>query len=67
MKETLICKLDKHYIYYLSGMEYGFYILVPYNTISLLQENSKVENPKNLGPSCLYVTKRFNEYEPLFL
>lgn len=30
MKETLICKLDKHYIYYLSGMEYGFYILVPY-------------------------------------
>ena len=30
MKETLICKLDKHYIYYLSGMEYGFYILVPF-------------------------------------
>ncbi len=30
MKETLICKLEKHYIYYLSNSKFGFYILVPY-------------------------------------
>lgn len=30
MKETLICKLDKHYIYYLSDPTCGFYILTPY-------------------------------------
>lgn len=30
MKETLICKLEKHDIYYLSNSDYGFYILVPY-------------------------------------
>lgn len=30
MKETLICKLEKHYIYYLSNNKFGFYILVPY-------------------------------------
>lgn len=30
MKETLICKLDKHNIYFLSNSNYGFYILVPY-------------------------------------
>lgn len=30
MKETLICKLEKHNIYYLSNSSYGFYILVPF-------------------------------------
>lgn len=30
MKETLICKLDKHNIYYLSNSKFGFYILTPY-------------------------------------
>ena len=30
MKETLICKLEKHCIYYLSNNEFGFYILTPY-------------------------------------
>lgn len=30
MKETLICKLNKHYIYYLSNSNFGFYILIPY-------------------------------------
>lgn len=30
MKETLICSLDKHYIYYLSNSRYSFYILVPF-------------------------------------
>ena len=30
MKETLICKLEKHSIYYLSNSRFGFYILVPY-------------------------------------
>ena len=30
MKETLICKLEKHCIYYLSNNEFGFYILMPY-------------------------------------
>lgn len=30
MKETLICKLEKHNIYYLSNNNYGFYILVPF-------------------------------------
>ena len=30
MKETLICKLEKHNIYYLSNSKYGFYILVPF-------------------------------------
>lgn len=30
MKETFICSLDKHNIYYLSDANCGFYILVPY-------------------------------------
>lgn len=30
MKETLICSLEKHNIYYLSGTNFGFYISVPY-------------------------------------
>lgn len=31
MKETLICKLEKHCIYYLSDINFGFYILLPYS------------------------------------
>lgn len=30
MKETLICKLEKHCIYYLSNNNFGFYILMPF-------------------------------------
>lgn len=30
MKETLICSLEKHNIYYVSNSNYGFYILVPF-------------------------------------
>ena len=30
MKETLICKLNKHNIYYISTPSYGFYVLVPF-------------------------------------
>ena len=30
MKETLICKLEKHSIYYLNNSNVGFYILMPY-------------------------------------
>lgn len=30
MKETLICSLDKHNIYYLSDANCSFYILTPY-------------------------------------
>lgn len=30
MKETLICKLNKHNIYYINMVSYGFYILVPF-------------------------------------
>ena len=30
MKETLICSLKKHNIYYLNDSNVGFYILVPY-------------------------------------
>ena len=30
MKETLICSLNKHNIYYLNNSKLGFYILVPY-------------------------------------
>lgn len=30
MKETLICSLDKHNIYYVNNSSYGFYILVPF-------------------------------------
>ena len=30
MKETLICSLEKHNIYYLSDANVSFYILVPY-------------------------------------
>ena len=30
MKETLICSLEKHHIYYLNNSKYGFYILVPF-------------------------------------
>lgn len=30
MKETFICKLEKHNIYYLNNSNFGFYILVPY-------------------------------------
>ena len=34
MKETFICSLEKHNIYYLSGTDYGFYISVPYKDYS---------------------------------
>jgi len=34
MKETLICSLEKHNIYYLSDANVSFYILVPYYTMS---------------------------------
>lgn len=30
MKETLICKLNKHNIYYISTVNCGFYILIPF-------------------------------------
>ena len=30
MKETLICSLEKHNIYYLSDANVSFYILAPY-------------------------------------
>ena len=30
MKETLVYTLDKHYIYYLSCVNFGFYIVVPF-------------------------------------
>lgn len=30
MKETLICSLEKHNVYYVSNSSYGFYILVPF-------------------------------------
>lgn len=30
MKETLICSLNKHNVYYVSNSGYGFYILVPF-------------------------------------
>ena len=30
MKETLICKLEKHTIYYINNQTVGFYILTPY-------------------------------------
>ena len=30
MKETLICKLEKHTIYYINNQTVGFYILMPY-------------------------------------
>lgn len=30
MKETLICSLEKHHIFYLSNTNYGFYILTPF-------------------------------------
>ena len=30
MKETLICSLEKHHIYYLNNSNYGFYIFVPF-------------------------------------
>ena len=30
MKETLICSLEKHNIYYISGPNFGFYISIPY-------------------------------------
>lgn len=34
MKETLILKLEKHYIYYLSNNQFGFYILTPFKDYS---------------------------------
>lgn len=34
MKETLICSLEKHNIYYLSNSNYGFYIFVPFKDYS---------------------------------
>jgi len=30
MKETLICSMEKHNIYYVNNSSYGFYILVPF-------------------------------------
>ena len=35
MKETLILKLEKHYIYYLNNNQFGFYILTPFKDYSV--------------------------------
>ncbi len=35
MKETFICALEKHYIYYLSDANCGFYIFTPYKEFNV--------------------------------
>lgn len=63
MKETLICSLEKHHIYYLSNSNYGFYIFVPfkdYNETNIsirLKSNYQIydlsKNPLNVVTSEL--------------
>lgn len=48
MKETLICSLEKHHIYYLSNSNCGFYILLPFkdytNTNITIRLKSNYQN-----------------------
>ena len=70
MKETLICKLEKHNIYYLSNSNYGFYILVPFkdytDTNIAVRLKSNYQNyDLNKNPLDVVTNELINYYKNL--
>jgi len=70
MKETLICKLEKHNIFYLSNSNYGFYILVPFkdytdtNIAVRLKSNYQIYD-LNKNPLDVVTNELINYYKNL--
>lgn len=70
MKETLICSLEKHNIYYLSNSNYGFYILVPYKdytdtNISIRLKSNYQSYDINKNPLDVVTNELINYYKNL--
>lgn len=70
MKETLICSLDKHYIYYLSNNKYGFYILTPFKdytetNLSIRLKSNYQNYDLNKNPLEVVTNELINYYKNL--
>lgn len=70
MKETLICKLEKHCIYYLSNSNYGFYILVPFKdytdtNIAVRLKSNYQSYDLNKNPLDVVTNELINYYKNL--
>lgn len=70
MKETLICKLEKHNIYYVSNNIYGYYILVPFkdynDTNIVVRLKSNYQNyDLNKNPLDVVTNELINYYRNL--
>lgn len=70
MKETLICKLDKHCIYYLSDINFGFYILLPGSdyketNISIRLKSNYQNYDLNRNPLEKVTTELINYYKSI--
>lgn len=70
MKETLICSLEKHNIYYVNNSNYGFYILVPFkdyaDTNIAIRLKSNYQNyDLNKNPLDVVTNELINYYKNL--
>jgi len=70
MKETLICSLEKHHIYYLSNSNYGFYLLVPFKdysdtNISIRLKSNYQNYDLNKNPLDVVTNELINYYNNL--
>lgn len=70
MKETLICSLNKHNIYYLSNASYGFYILVPFKdytetNIAIRLKSNYQSYDLNKNPLNVVTSELINYYKEL--
>ena len=70
MKETLICSLEKHHIYYLSNSNYGFYILTPFKdytetNIAIRLKSNYQSYDLNKSPLEVVTNELINYYKNL--
>lgn len=70
MKETLICSLEKHHIYYLSNSNYGFYLFVPFKdytetNISVRLKSNYQSYDLNKNPLEVVTNELINYYRNL--
>lgn len=70
MKETLICSLEKHHIYYLSNSNYGFYLFVPFKdytetNISVRLKSNYQNYDLNKNPLEVVTNELINYYRNL--
>lgn len=70
MKETLICSLEKHHIYYLNNSNYGFYLFVPFKdytetNISVRLKSNYQNYDLNKNPLEVVTNELINYYRNL--